>query len=185
MTSSVDRRQIDSVKEHFAGKSNGELQTIVKLRDRERWSDAALIAAEEVLDDREQGKASEPIVAEEVRTPFTSQDYLRHRSKFVLLFLGAAFGWWLANSDLIFQIRVKHSVAIDPVNMFASRTELPSELNVYLFGNRIHGATGSSGEINSEGKSISWGLTIGFAIACAIGGVLCHAVGWKIIDSRN
>src|SRR5687768_9280301 len=65
----MDRRQIESIKKHFAEKSKAELQDIIKLQDRERWSDDAFVAAEEVLNDRAEGRASEPIVAELVQLP--------------------------------------------------------------------------------------------------------------------
>ena len=57
-----DRRLIDDIKRHFSEKSSDELRAIIETQDSDRWSPPAFIAAREVLDDRRDGKASEPLI---------------------------------------------------------------------------------------------------------------------------
>jgi hypothetical protein len=66
---SHDRDLIESIKLRFARKSAAQLQEIVRTNDRERWSEEALLAADEVLQERAAGCASEPAVGEEDAPP--------------------------------------------------------------------------------------------------------------------
>jgi hypothetical protein len=61
---SADRDQVDAIKAHFARKSSAHLREIVETRDPARWSPEAVVAAEEVLQDRQAGSADEPLVPE-------------------------------------------------------------------------------------------------------------------------
>jgi hypothetical protein len=61
---SADRDQVDAIKAHFARKSSAHLWELVETRDPERWSPEAVVAAEEVLQDRRAGRAEEPLVPE-------------------------------------------------------------------------------------------------------------------------
>jgi hypothetical protein len=58
----LNRQLVETVKTHFAQKSTAELQEIVRLKDLDRWSEEALIAADEVLAERTAGRAKEPRV---------------------------------------------------------------------------------------------------------------------------
>jgi hypothetical protein len=59
---SLDLRQIDIIKGHFARKSSAHLRQILQIKDQERWSPEAFAAASEVLTDRGAGRAQEPLV---------------------------------------------------------------------------------------------------------------------------
>jgi hypothetical protein len=65
----LDRRLIDTIKKHFAGKSSAQLQEIVRAGDRDRWSEEAFVAAREVLLDRSAGRAQAPEVPVEDPPP--------------------------------------------------------------------------------------------------------------------
>jgi hypothetical protein len=56
----LNRQLIETVKKHFAEKSTADLQEIVRLKDLDRWSEEAFVAAEEVLAERVAGRAGEP-----------------------------------------------------------------------------------------------------------------------------
>jgi hypothetical protein len=62
---SHDRDLIDTIKANFARKSSAQLEEIVRANDPERWSPEAIVAADEVLQDRRAGLAEEPTVPEE------------------------------------------------------------------------------------------------------------------------
>jgi hypothetical protein len=66
---SNDRGLIDSIKFHFARKMSAQLQQIAQSRPQEHWSPEAIVAAGEVLHERMQGRAQEPLVAEEDPPP--------------------------------------------------------------------------------------------------------------------
>jgi len=66
---SHDRHLIDSIKMNFARKSSAQLQEIVQASNPERWSEEALVAADEVLQERAAGRAGEPPVGEEESLP--------------------------------------------------------------------------------------------------------------------
>jgi hypothetical protein len=69
---SEDREFVDRIKKHFARKSSAQLQEIVQTGDRERWSVEAIAAAGEVLRDRSEGLAEEPLEVEEEPSPPSS-----------------------------------------------------------------------------------------------------------------
>jgi hypothetical protein len=58
----LNRQLVDAVKHHFAKKSTADLAEIVRLRDRDQWSEEAFVAAEEVLAERAAGRSKEPRV---------------------------------------------------------------------------------------------------------------------------
>src|SRR5205807_940164 len=55
----------DTIKEHLSRKSTAHLQEIVRTKDLQRWSPEAIAAADAVLQDRQAGRAQEPLVPEE------------------------------------------------------------------------------------------------------------------------
>src|SRR5947199_331590 len=57
---SHDRLLIDTIKARFARKSSAQLREIVQANDQARWSPEAMVAADEVLQDRTAGRAEEP-----------------------------------------------------------------------------------------------------------------------------
>jgi hypothetical protein len=66
---SHERELIDTIKTHFARKSLAQLQEIVEAEHQHRWSPEAITAADEVLQDRNAGRAQEPLVPEEEPPP--------------------------------------------------------------------------------------------------------------------
>jgi hypothetical protein len=56
---------IDTIKMHFARKSSAQLLEIVNTKDHERWSEEAIEAAKQLLDERRAGQAEEPATPEE------------------------------------------------------------------------------------------------------------------------
>ncbi len=66
---SIDREQVERIKEHFARKISSQLNELIQSNDRERWSAEAFLAAEEVLSDRAAGRAEEPLVGEDEPPP--------------------------------------------------------------------------------------------------------------------
>ena len=61
---SHDRHLVDTIRAHFARKSSAQLQEIAQANNQERWSPEAMLAAQEVLQERMAGRAQEPLVAE-------------------------------------------------------------------------------------------------------------------------
>ena len=49
--------------------------------------------------------------------------------------MGAAFGWGLATSGLIVQIRARHEFAINILDLTQKMPDRPSHLKVSVFGN--------------------------------------------------
>ena len=84
----LDRRLVDTVKHHFAKKSTADLEEIVRLKDRDQWSDEAFVAAEEVLAERAAGRAKEPRVPVKDTAPPLAGESLRE----FLPILGFAVG---------------------------------------------------------------------------------------------
>ncbi len=66
---SPDRDLIDTIKRHFAKKSNAQLEEIAQADTQGRWSSEAIVAAREVLQDRRAGSAQEPQNPEEDQPP--------------------------------------------------------------------------------------------------------------------
>jgi hypothetical protein len=62
---SHDSDLIDTIKLHFARKSSAQLREIAKATDHERWSEEAIVAANELLDERRAGQVEEPATPEE------------------------------------------------------------------------------------------------------------------------
>src|SRR5213080_4132818 len=58
----LNRQLVETVKHHFAKKSTADLEEIVRLKDRDQWSEEAFVAAAEVLTERGAGRAKEPRV---------------------------------------------------------------------------------------------------------------------------
>jgi hypothetical protein len=83
----LNRQLIETVKKHFAEKSTADLQEIVRLKDLDRWSEEAFVAAEEVLAERGAGRAREPRAPVKDAPP--SADGRRHD---LLPWLGFAVG---------------------------------------------------------------------------------------------
>lgn len=65
----LSRPLIESIKKKFAQKVTPELQEIVRLRDLNRWSEEAIVAAQELLEARAAKKAQEPRVPEKEPPP--------------------------------------------------------------------------------------------------------------------
>jgi hypothetical protein len=72
----VNRQLIDTIKKHFAGKATAQLQEIVRVRDVDRWSEEAFAAAQEVIQDREAGRAKAPRVPVEDAPPPSRDEVL-------------------------------------------------------------------------------------------------------------
>jgi len=71
-----DRHLVETIKQHFAGKSSAQLRAIARANDEQRWSAEAVAAAHDVLIDRAAGQAQEPlIVEEEPRSPSPLDPY--------------------------------------------------------------------------------------------------------------
>ena len=85
---SHDRQLIDTIKGHFAERSTSHLEEIKRLKDLERWSEEALVAADEVLADRAAGRAKEPRVPVKDDPPLSSKDHFNE----LLPILGFAMG---------------------------------------------------------------------------------------------
>jgi hypothetical protein len=58
----LDPGTVKTIKGNLAGTTSDELREILKHRDASRWSDEAFAAAQELLDDRAQGRAKEPLL---------------------------------------------------------------------------------------------------------------------------
>src|SRR5262245_16671937 len=84
----LNRQLIATIKGHFAGKTTAQLQEIVRLKDLDRWSEGALIAADEVLAERAAGRSKEP------RVPVEDAPILSVEERFgeLLPILGFAVG---------------------------------------------------------------------------------------------
>jgi hypothetical protein len=65
----LDRCLIESIKVHFSRKSTAQLHDIVDSNDQEQWSLEASSAAQEILNDRLDGRAKEPLEPEVERLP--------------------------------------------------------------------------------------------------------------------
>jgi hypothetical protein len=56
----LDAAAVKAIKTNLAGTPSAELRHMLQVRDMSRWSEEAFAAAQELLDDRAQGRASEP-----------------------------------------------------------------------------------------------------------------------------
>lgn len=56
---SVNRKLVETIKSHFAGKSSNHLKSILSSKNS-NWSPEAFLAAEEVIQERSEGSAEEP-----------------------------------------------------------------------------------------------------------------------------
>jgi hypothetical protein len=109
------RQQIDAIKEYFAEYSSAQLHAIAQSTDSERWSAEALVAAHEILLDREAGRAQEPLIAKtpEPLPPSLSDSFylgVGALAPFSLL-AGFAFTAFVANR---IAPRVDHAGSADP-----------------------------------------------------------------------
>ncbi len=84
----LNRQLVDTVKHHFAKKSTADLEEIVRLKDRDQWSDESFVAAEEVLVERVSGRARAPRVPVKDTPPPSAGENLRE----LLPVLGFAVG---------------------------------------------------------------------------------------------
>jgi hypothetical protein len=84
----LNRQLVDTVKKHFVQKSTADLEEIVRLKDRDQWSEEAFVAAEEVLAERAAGGAKEPRVPVKDTPPPSAGEHLRE----LLPVLGFAVG---------------------------------------------------------------------------------------------
>jgi hypothetical protein len=91
----LNRQLVDTVKQHFAQKPTVDLEEIVRLKDRDQWSEEALVAAEEVLTARGAGRAKEPRVPVKDAPPPSADERWGH------CFLSSASprGIWLEGSS--------------------------------------------------------------------------------------
>lgn len=69
----LNRELIDRIKEHFAGKSSSQLRDIMAQQPGRRWSFEAHVAAEEVLEERKDGLAQEPLLPTKIPLPKITQ----------------------------------------------------------------------------------------------------------------
>jgi hypothetical protein len=65
----LDRQLIEEIKTNFARKSSSQLQEVVQSGSLVRWSREAAVAANEVLKERADGRAEEPLVPEKEPPP--------------------------------------------------------------------------------------------------------------------
>ena len=56
----LDPALVKAIKANLAGTSSTELLHLLQVRDLRQWSEEAFAAAQELLDDRTQGRAAEP-----------------------------------------------------------------------------------------------------------------------------
>jgi hypothetical protein len=103
---SHDRHLVDTIRAHFARKSSAQLQEIAQANNQERWSPEAMLAAQEVLQERMAGRAQEPLVAEEEPPPPPV-----HLDPYSLAFLalGAAFLTSLSGHVHIPHLRIDYA----------------------------------------------------------------------------
>jgi hypothetical protein len=71
----LNRQLIDSIKKNFSQKSTADLEEIVRLKDLDRWSEEAFVAAEEVLAERGAGRAQEPRVPVKDTPPLSLEEW--------------------------------------------------------------------------------------------------------------
>ena len=88
----LNRQLVDTVKYHFTKKSTADLEEIVRIKDRDQWSDEAFVAAEEVLGERSAGRAKEPRVPVKDSPPPSIGESLRERLPVLGLAMGGLFG---------------------------------------------------------------------------------------------
>ena len=96
---SLDRAQIGIIKEHFARKSSAQLQEILRANDRARWSEETFVAAQELLVDREAGRAHEPGVPESELPPPSGRPIEYQVAKAGLIVLTGLWGRFLIPID--------------------------------------------------------------------------------------
>jgi hypothetical protein len=107
---SRDGDLIDTIKANFARKSSAQLQEIVTTTDRERWSQEAIEAAKEVLDERRVGRAEEPETATEKEEPPQAVSYESYG-----LAMGGLAAFGLLTGFFIFPLpRRNYAVGPDP-----------------------------------------------------------------------
>ena len=101
----------------------------------------------------------------------------------ILMVVGAAFGWWLANTELITRVTVEHKFVLTPIVM--PRVELPSRLEITLFGIEVYEATGSVDGINTEAKSMHRMITVLYVLIGIFAGGFANAVFWNVTENRK
>lgn len=91
----LDHALVKVIKANLAGTPAAELRDMIQVRDLSLWSEEAFAAAQEVLDDRAQGRATEPIPPPVAETPGSAEDAPKQRvgcltAWLVLMVLGNA-----------------------------------------------------------------------------------------------
>jgi hypothetical protein len=94
----LDSALVKAIKANLAGTPSAELREVLQVRDLSQWSEEAFAAAQEVLDDRAQGRATEPepLPLPVGETPGSSEDAPKDRvgcltAWLVLMVVGNSF----------------------------------------------------------------------------------------------